>query len=120
MNWNIFKRIAELETRVATLTMLLIGHNAAMEILPREEVKPETPAVSKKRGRPRLAEAEKKRRQSESKRKYYAHNKERLLAQRKAKYQEDRRKAKERAYAKQYYAKKRADMLNQNKFTLSA
>ena len=120
MNWNIFKRIAELETRVATLTMLLIGHNAAIEILPREEVKPETPAVSKKRGRTPLPEEERKRRQLESKRKYYAHNKERLLAQRKAKYREDSRKAKERAYAKKYYDKKKADMLNNTQFTLSA
>jgi len=127
MNWNIFKRIAELEARVSSLTLRSLEYAVAIADLQEEQAGDEkifkatvdvmSAEIAKKST---LAQDEKKQRILESKRRYYERNKERLLKQRKEKYREERRKEKGREYARQYYAKKKAAMLNNTQFTLSA
>jgi len=121
MNWNIFKRIAELEARVSSLTLRSLEYAVAIADLQEEQAEDEkifkatvdamSAEIAKKAT---LAQDEKRQRVLESKRRYYERNKEKLLKQRKEKYREERRKEKGREYARQYYAKKKADMLNQS------
>ena len=121
MNWNIFKRIAELEATVAKLSIKLMGHGVALEVLQRESAEDDKiyqatvsvlgAEIAKKS---KLTEEERKERARASKRRYYDRNKEVLLLRSKEKYYANKRKEKAREYAKQYYEKKKTDMLNQN------
>ncbi len=115
MNWNIFKRIAELETRVAALSLQVIQHGLAIDDLQNEQDEDDkiyqatvdvmSAEIAKKDN---LTEAEKKERILESKRNYYERNREELAAKRRKKYRDEQRKLKAREYAKKYYAKKKA------------
>jgi len=131
MNWNIFKRIAELEARVAALSLQIIQHGLDIEDLQDEQAEDDqiyqatvdvmSAEIAKKST---LTEAQKKERILESKRNYYQRNKDKLAEQRRKKYQDERRKLKAREYAKRYYAKKKAvaqaKLEEQQRFFMSA
>jgi hypothetical protein len=120
MNWNIFKRIAELETRVAALSLQVIQNGLAIDDLENKDnavTVEQFPiiidygrAVVKGEGQPiPMTESELKReRLAQSKREYYQRNREQILAKQRAKKRDEERKRKSREYAKKYYAKKKA------------
>jgi len=119
MNWNIFKRIAELETRVTALSLQAIQHKLAIEDLENtntvtvEQLPIITDygrAVVRMEGQPiKMTEAELKReRLAQSKRAYYQRNRDKILEKQRAKKKDEERKRKSREYARKYYAKKKA------------
>jgi len=123
MNWNIFKRIEELEATVNKLRLQLVEHTFKIDDLENKDnavtveqfpiITDLGRAVVKAEGQPiPMFESELKReRLAQRKREYYQRNREQILAKQRAKKRDEERKRKSREYAKKYYAKKKAEQM---------
>jgi len=122
MNWNIFKRIEELEATVNKLRLQLVEHTFKIDDLENNSnnvTVEQFPiidygrAIVKGEGQPiPMSESDLKRELlAQRKRDYYQRNREQILAKQRAKKRDEERKRKSREYAKKYYAKKKAEQM---------
>lgn len=99
MNWNIFKRIAELESHVEALSMQLIQHGGAIADLQHGIQQPEASQPTVK-----IITASKQELKKAKQREYYWRNRDKLLANR----DNEAYKQKQREYSARHKEKKLA------------
>lgn len=121
MTWNIFKRIAELETRIAALNLQVIQHGVAIDELEHNSnnvtveqfpiITDFGRALVKAEGAPLpMTEAQRKRERIKAQQRAYYHRNKATIAQQRAEKRKDQeRKMKARERARAYYHKKKAE-----------